>query len=378
MKKFQNIFAAAAVTLIAAPVAAEIKVGVITAATGPGASLGVLHRNMFMALPSTLGGEPVAYIILDDASDSSAATRAARRLATEEKVDLIVGSGNVPTASAISYVASETNTPQIALSPLVGAPAKNPWVYSISLPAALQIGAIIDHAVLKGFKNIAYVGFSDGWGDQVHSALIEHAAKAGINVTNNERYARLDTSVGSQVLKIIAAKPDAVIVGASGTPAALPHITLVDRGFKGQVYHTAAVINPDFLRIGGKSLEGALIAGGPSTVAEQLPTGNPMKAPGLRFKVAYEAKHGPGTSNSVSAYSWDAYLIADRAVALARKKAKPGTLEFRQALRDYLEQTKEFAGAQGVYSMSGSDHAGSDKRAVLMLRVRNGTWTLND
>jgi branched-chain amino acid transport system substrate-binding protein len=376
--KHVKIIAAAAVAAAISPVAqADIKVGVITAATGPGASLGIPYKNTFSALPATLGGEPVTYIVLDDATDPANAARLARKLATEDKVDLIIGSGNVPTASAITYVASETQTPQIALSPLSGEPAKNRWVFSVSLPTTLQLGAIADHILAAGGKNVGYIGFSDGWGDQVYGALMEHAEKQGFKVVTNERYGRLDTSVVSQALKVMAAKPDAVVVGGSGTPGALPHMTLAARGYKGQIYHSAAVVNPDFLRVGGKAVEGALVATGPVVVAEQLSDGNPVKKPGLEFTKAYEAKHGAGSRNSFAAYSWDAYLISDRAVAAARQKAKPGTLEFRQALRDALEQTKELAGAQGVYTMTPADHSGSDKRAVVLLRIQNGTWVLN-
>lgn len=377
MKKLSLIAATSTLAILAGPALAQIKVGVITAATGPGASLGIPYKNTFAAVPQTLGGEPVTFIVLDDATDPTNATRLARKLVTEDQVDLIIGSGNVPTAAAISYVAAETKTPQIALSPLAGEPAKNPWVYSVSLPTTLQVGAISDHMVAKGSKNVSYIGFSDGWGDQVYGALMEHSGKAGFKVINNERYSRLDTSAGSQALKVIAGKPDAVVLGGSGTPGALPHTTLVERGFKQQIYHTAAVVNPDFLRVGGKALEGALVAAGPVVVAEQLDDSNPIKAQGIAFKKAYEAKYGAGTSNSFSAYSWDAYLMADRAAKLARAKAKPGTPEFRQALRDALEQTQELAGAQGVYSMSPADHAGSDKRAVVLLRIANGTWVLN-
>ncbi|QFZ85165.1 ABC transporter substrate-binding protein [Variovorax paradoxus] len=376
MKLIRTVTLPALLAALSLP-ALAVKVGVITAATGPGASLGIPYKNTFAALPATLGGEPVSYIILDDATDPANAARLARKLVSEEQVDLIIGSGNVPTASAISFVASETKTPQIALSPLTGEPAKNPWVYSVSLPTTLQVGALAEHFAAAGGKQMGYIGFSDGWGDQAYGALMEHAAKRGFQVTTNERFARLDTSVNSQVLKVIGSKPEAVMLGVSGTPGALPHTALVERGFKGKIYHTAAIVNPDFLRIGGKAVEGALVAAGPVIVAEQLPESNPVKKQGLEFTKAYEAKYGAGSRNSFAAYSWDAYLIADRAVAAARRKAKSGTPEFRQALRDALEQTSELAGAQGVYTMSPTDHAGSDKRSVVLLRITNGAWMLN-
>lgn len=370
---------AAAVTVLAAMTLsahAQVKVGVITAATGPGASLGIPYKNTFAALPSTLGGEPVTYVVVDDATDPANAARLARKLVTEDKVDLIIGSGNVPTASAISYVAAETKTPQIALSPLSGEPAKNRWVYSVTLPTTLQLGAIADHIVASGAKNIGYIGFSDGWGDQVYAGLMEHSESRGYKVVANERYARLDTSVTSQVLKVMALKPDAVVIGGSGTPGALPQTTLAGRGYKGQIYQTSAVVNPDFLRVGGKSVDGALVAAGPVVIAEQLPDSSPVKKPGLDFTKAYEAKFGADSRNSFAAYSWDAYLISDRAVATARQKAKPGTEQFREALRDSLEQTKELPGAQGVYTMSPTNHSGSDKRSVVLLRIKDSKWIL--
>jgi branched-chain amino acid transport system substrate-binding protein len=377
MNQAKTMVAAALLAAFAVPALAEIKVGVITAATGPGASLGIPYKNTFAALPQTLGGEPVTYIVLDDATDPANAARLARKLVSEDNVDLIIGSGNVPTAAAITYVAAETKTPQIALSPLSGEPAKNPWVFSVSLPTTLQLGAIADHIVATKKKNIAYIGFSDSWGDQVYGALMDHAKHRGFNVVTNERYGRVDTSVTSQALKVMASRPDAVVVGGSGTPGALPHTTLASRGFKGQIYHSSAVVNPDFLRIGGKAVDGALVAAGPAVVSELLSDSNPVKKPGLEFKKTYEAKFGAGSRNSFAAYSWDAYLIADKAVAAARKKAQPGTPAFREALRDALEQTNELAGAQGVYTMTPTNHAGSDKRAVVLLRIQNGTWVLN-
>jgi branched-chain amino acid transport system substrate-binding protein len=371
-----TLLAAAALFVATESASAQVKVGIITGATGPGASLGIPYKNTFSAVPGALGGEPVTYIVLDDATDPAAASRLARKLVSEDNVDLIIGSGNVPTASAISYVASETKTPQIALSPLSGEPAKNPWVFSVSLPTILQLGAIADDIKARGAKSVGYIGFSDGWGDQVYTALVAHAQAAGYTVVTNERYARLDTSVVSQALKVIAAKPDVVVLGGSGTPGALPQTTLVERGYRGQIYHSAAVVNPDFLRIGGKALEGALVAAGPVVVINQLPDESLIKKAGMEFTKAYDAKFGAGASNSFSAYSWDAYLIADYAVSVARAKAKPGTPQFRQALRDALEGTKEISGAQGVYTMSTDDHAGSDKRAVVLLRIQDGAWKL--
>jgi len=355
---------------------AQVKVGVITGATGPGASLGIPYKNTFTVLPKTLGGQPVQYIILDDATDPTNAVKLARKLVVEDKVDLLIGSSSVPAATAITDVAAELKTPQIALSPVGAAAAKNPWVYSIPQPASLMMGAVAEDMKSRKVKRVAYIGFNDSWGDLVLSGLKANAEAAGITIVADERYARLDTSVAGQVLKVVASNPDAVVVGGSGTPGALPQMTLVERGYKGPIYHNHGIINKDFLRVGGKALEGAMAPTGPVMVAEQLPDSNPVKKTSLEFTKLYEGAFGAGSRNAFSAYSYDAYLLADKAVPEAMKKAKPGTPEFRQALRDALEQTKEVVGTHGVYNMTATDHAGVDSRARVLVRVENGDWKL--
>jgi len=349
---------------------------VITGATGPGASQAFSGKNTFAGLPKTLGGQPVQYVILDDATDPTNAVKMARKLINEERVDLVIGSSSVPAATAITDVAAELKTPQIALSPVGGAASKNPWVFSIPQPATLMMGAVTEHIKGTGAKTVGYIGFSDSWGDLVLAGVKAHAEAAGIKIVADERYARLDTSVAGQVLKLMAANPDAIVIGGSGTPAALPQVALVERGYKGRIYHNPGVINKDFLRVGGKSLEGAYAPTGPVTVAEQLPDSNPIKKVAMDFTRAYESSYGAGSRNAFSAYSFDAYLLADSAIAAASKKAKPGSPEFRQVLRDALETTRDVVGTHGVYSMSPADHAGVDQRARVLVRVENGDWKL--
>lgn len=373
----RKILAAAAVlSMLALPAAAQVKVGVITGATGPGASLGIPYKNTFAVLPKTLGGQAVEYIVMDDATDPTNAVKHARKLITEDRVDLIIGSSSVPAATAITDVAAELKTPQIALSPVGAAAAKNPWVFSIPQPSKIMMGAVADHMKANGVKTVGYIGFADSWGDLVLSGLEPHLAGAGIKLVAQERYGRLDTSVTGQVLKVMSARPDAVVVGGSGTPGALPNVTLTERGYKGLVYHNHGVINKDFLRVGGKNIEGALAPTGPVMVAEQLPDSNPIRKVSLEFTRAYEEMFGAETRNAFAAYSYDAYLLADSAIADAASRVKPGSPEFRQALRDALEGTKEIVGTHGVYNMSASDHAGVDERARVLVRVESGAWKL--
>ncbi len=376
MKMKKQLFAMALAAAIPFSAGAAVKVGVIVGATGPGASLGIPYKNTFSVVPQTLGGEPAQFIIVDDATDTTTAVKLARKLIEEDKVDLIIGSTSVPSAIAVAEVASELKTPQISLSPTPIKPQDNPWSFAVPQPINVMMGAQVQNMKQHGIKTVGYLGFADSWGELVLSGLKATIPDAGIKLVAEERYGRVDTSVSGQVLKLIAAKPDAVVLGGSGTPGALPQVTLRERGYKGPIYHNHGVINKDFLRVGGKALEDAYAPTGPVMVAEQLPDSNPIKKVALEFTKAYEGKYGEGSRNAFAAYSWDAYLLADNAVKGALQKAKPGTPEFRGAVRDALEGSEEVVGTHGVYNMSPTDHTGLDQRAAALVQVKDGNWKL--
>lgn len=362
--------------LICLPARADITVGVLVGATGPGASLGIPYKNTFSVLPGTIGGEKVRYIILDDATDPSTAVKNARKLITEEKVDVLIGSSSVPTATAVVDIANELKTPQIALSPVAVPPNRLEWTFPIPQPVPVMMEVVVEHMKANKVKTVGYIGFNDSWGDLVYKGFVSQAEPAGISIVTSERYGRMDTSVTAQTLKIISAHPDAVVAGGSGTPGALPHVTLVERGFKGPIYHNHGVINRDFLRVGGKNIEHAMAPTGPVMVAEQLPDSNPIKKVALEFTKLYEAVYGAGSRNAFAAYSYDAYLRLAQAVPGALKTAKPGTPEFRAALRTALENSKEVVGTHAVYNTTPADHNGVDRRSRVLVEASNGEWKL--
>ena len=355
---------------------AEVTVGVTLGATGPGASLGIHYKNAFQLMPKTLGGQPVKYIILEDGSDATNAGKNARKLITEDKVDVVMGSNGVPSSLQIAQVAAETQTPFLCLTPIAVKPEVYKWTFSVPQPTELMMGAVAEHIKANGVKTVGFIGFSDGWGDLMYRATEFHAATYGYKVVTNERYARADTSVTGQVLKIMAANPDAVVVGGSGTGGALPHIALVERGYKGRIYHNHGTVNAEFIRVGGKNVEGAIAPTGPLIVPEELPASQPTKAVALDFTRRYEAAFGAGSRNAFAGYTNDAVMLLDAAIPEAAKKAKPGTPEFRAALRDALENVKKVVGTHGVYDVTPANHNGLDERARVLVRVQDGKWRL--
>jgi branched-chain amino acid transport system substrate-binding protein len=355
---------------------ADVTIGVTLGATGPGASLVIHYKNAFQLMPKTLGGQPVRYIVLEDGSDATNAGKNARKLITEDNVDVVMGSNGVPSSLQIAQVAFETKTPYMVLTPISLPPDRYQWAFIVPQPTELMMGAVAEHIKANRVKSVGFIGFSDAWGDLMYKATEFHAGSHGYKVVTNERYARADTSVTGQVLKIISAKPDAVVIGGSGTGGALPHVALAERGYKGRIYHNHGTVNREFIKVGGKAVEGAIAPTGPLIVPEELPDSHPVKKVSLDFTKRYEATFGAGSRNAFAGYSADAVMLVGAAIPAAMKKAKPGTPEFRAALRDALENVKNVVGTHGVYNMTAKNHNGQDERARVLVRVEKGEWRL--
>ena len=380
MKLRHTLLAAIGLAFAATAAQAEIKVGVVLSATGPAASLGIPERNTVSLLPTTIGGETVRYIVLDDASDTTTAVKNTRKLVAEDKVDVLIGSTTSPPSLAMVDVAAETKTPMISMaaSARIVAPVddKKYWVFKTPQNDRQMGSAIIEHMAANKVKSVAFIGFANAYGEGWYEQFKQLADEAGIKIAANERFNPADTSVTGQALKLMSSKADAVFIAGSGTPAALPQKTLRERGYKGPIYQTHGVANNDFLRICGKDCEGTLLPVGPVQMARSLPDSNPVKASALAYVEKYEAANGAGSVSSFGAYAWDAGVLLQAAVPEALKTAKPGTAEFRAALRDALEKVKEVPGATGIFTMSADDHLGLDERSRVMIEIRNGTWSL--
>ncbi len=361
---------------ISGPAAAELTVGVSLALTGPGSALGIPVKNGFDLWPAEIGGEKVKLIILDDTGDPSQATRNARKFATEEKVDVMLGSTQTPGGMALATVANETQTVHMAFAPIPLAGDKTAWSFVVPQSVKLMADAVVKDIKAKKFKTIGMIGFSDPWGEQWYDALSKGLEGSGTKIVANEKYGRADTSVTGQVLKLIAANPEAILIAGSGTGAALPQTALADRGYKGQVYQTHGAGSSDFLRIAGKSAEGTILPIGPVLVPRQLPDSHPSKKVVQEFVKSYQAKFGDKSPVVFGAHSYDAARILEKAVPVAKKTAKPGTPEFRKALREAIESAKDIAAVNGVYNFTPQDHFGLDERGAVMVKVSKGDWEL--
>ncbi|MBU4610902.1 ABC transporter substrate-binding protein [Achromobacter sp. GG226] len=365
--------------LVATPALAQVKVGVVSSSTGPTALVGIPQRNTVPLLPTKIGDLTVEYISLDDASDSTASVTAFKKLISEQNVDAIIGPSGSPNAMAVLQFAAEAGVPMLA--PVGTAAVVLPmndqkrWVFKTTQNDDIIARALVDHMASTGIKTVGFIGLNDPYGENWFKVFSGMAEAKGIKVTASERYQRTDSSVTGQALKILSARPDAVLVAAPGGASVLPQTTLVDQGYKGKFYQTHGAALPDFLKLGGKKVEGTILAASLMLVLPEIPDSNPSKAVAQQYIAAYEKLHGSAPA-TFGANVYDAGLLLQQAVPEAAKAAKPGSREFRSALRDALEQTKELVGTQGVYTMTPQDHSGFDERGRELITVKNGNWTL--
>jgi branched-chain amino acid transport system substrate-binding protein len=377
MKKF--LLSAAVAAALALPGAAlaqsnEIVIGISITTTGPGAALGIPERNSLDFVAKEIGGVPLKVIVLDDAGDPTTATTNARRFVTESKADIIMGSSITPATIAVSNVANEAGIPHLGLAPFPVTPERAKWSVSMPQPIPIVGKVMYDHMKKNNIKSIGYIGYSDSYGDLWINDLKSQTGPMGMSIVAEERFARTDTSVTGQVLKLAAANPDAILIGASGTAAGLPQAALRERGYKGLIYQTHGAASMDFIRIAGAAAEGVFMASGPVMDPEDQPDEAQTKRPGLALNKQYEAKYGP--RSQFAAHSYDAFLVLERVVPVALKTAKPGTPEFREAIRQALLTEREIAASQGVYNFTEKDRYGVDERSRILLTVKDGKYTL--
>src|SRR5580693_3905650 len=379
MKKFYLAAAALAAVLAlpGSPASAqtnEINIGITLTTTGPGAALGIPERNALDFVAKEIGGVPLKVIVLDDGGDPTNATTNARRFVTQSKADIIMGSSTTPPTIAVSNVANEAGIPHFGLSPFPITPERTKWSVDMPQPVPIMGKVLYEHMKAHNIKTVGYIGYSDSYGDLWFNDFKNQGVPMGMTLVDEERFARPDTSVAGQVLKLVAANPDAVLVGASGTAAALPQSALRERGYKGLIYQTHGAASMDFIRIGGAAAEGVIMASGPVMNPEGQPDSALTKKPGLALNTAYEAKYGPNSRSQFAGHSYDSFEVLKRIIPVALKTAKPGTPEFHEAIRQAFMSEHEIAATQGVYNWTEKDRSGLDDRSRILLTVKDGKY----
>jgi branched-chain amino acid transport system substrate-binding protein len=368
----------AAAALLATTAFADVNIGVTLSLTGPASGLGIPVGNQFKLFPKEIAGEKINLIVLDDASDPGKGVTNARRFVTEDKVDILFGGSITVVSAAVAPVALESKTPQLSIAPVGVPPDQEHWLFRLPQGASVMAYPIIEHMKKHGVKTLGFLGYTDAYGELWLKQMQKDIGAAGIKLIAEERFARTDTSATPQALKLVSANPDAILVVASGSGAAMPHKALIERGYKGKIYQTHAAATPDLMRIGGKDVEGSYVVSGPAVIAEQLPDSHPSKKAAIDFVTKYEAANGAGSRNQFAAHAYDAQIVMEKVLPGALKKAKPGTAEFRAALRDGIETMGRTIFSHGVMNWTAADHWGYTNETGVLLKVVGGKFVVEN
>lgn len=376
MKLFKTTVATAIAALAAGVAQADINIGVSLSLTGPTSALGIPIKNAIGMYPTSIGGQKLNVIILDDATDPASATKNARRLVTDDKVDILLGSVATPPANAVAAVASETGTMHLTFAPIDVSTNKAPWSYNMPQSTLVMSHAIVAHMKKQGVKTVGFLGYADAFGELFLRDMKVKMAGTDLKFVSEERFARTDTSVTGQALKVTAGAPDAILIVASGSGAAMPHKALIERGYKGKIYQTHGAASRDLMRVGGKDVEGAFVVAGPGMVAEQLPANHPSKKVAMAHVESWEKVYGPNTRNPFAGHAYDASIVLQKIIPIALKTAQPGTKEFRGALKAALENTGPIPLFHGTVNYTATNHAGYTDDTGVIMRITNGDWKL--
>ncbi|MBH5386980.1 ABC transporter substrate-binding protein [Bradyrhizobium diversitatis] len=378
MLKCAGVACLAIQLVVASASAADINVGILLSTTGPAAAIGSAERNGASFGATEIAGHKVNYLFLDEASDSTAAVAATRKLFQGSNIDILVGPTTTPGSFAVIDPAVEYRLPVITLAPVNAlvspVDARKRWIFKTTTNDDHEAAPLFAHMKKSSVKKLALIGFGDSYGDAWSKVSAEMCAAAGIALVADEKYARTDNTVVGQILKIVAAEPDAVLIAASGAPAALPLLQLREKGFAGKVYGTLGATFGDFRKLTGTQGDGIFVPLSPAVGAASLPDHHPAKQAALEFIRRYEAKFGPGSRNIFAGSAYDALLLIERAAPAALKAGAPGTAEFREGLRSAIEGLKSLAGSRGVYNYGPNDHTGLDQSALTLGRLEKGEW----
>ncbi len=376
MKARKTLIAMTTALLMAGAAQADITIGISLPLTGPTSALGLASKNSIALWPTSIAGQKLNVIMLDDATDPSQATKNARRLVSDDKVDILLGSSSTPTANAVATVAAESGTMQLTFAPIDVSTAKSPWSYNLPQSTLVMSHALVAHMKKNGVKTVGFLGYADAFGELFLRDMKIKMAGTDLKFVSEERFARTDTSVTGQALKVTAGNPDAILIVASGSGAAMPHKALIERGYKGKIYQTHGAAARDLMRVGGKDVEGGYVVAGPGMVAEQLPANHPSKAVALTHVQAWEKVYGANSRNTHAGHAYDASVVLQKIIPVALKSAQPGTKEFRGALKAALESAGPIALFHGTVNYTATNHAGYTDDTGVVMRIVNGDWKL--
>ncbi len=355
----------------------NIKIGALVAATGPASFLGdpeLKTLELYVDKINTEGGvlgkklELVAY---DTGASPKKATTFVKRLISQDKVVAILGGSASGETMAIIPFIQRAKVPLVSMagSIKIVQPVKS-YVFKTPATDRMACQKIFEYLKSKSKTNIALISGNGGFGKSMRGQCKDVAPNYGIKILADETYGPKDTDMTAQLTKIKnTANVQAVVNPGFGQGPAIVTKNFKQLGMTQTLVESHGVASKKYIELSGDASEGVIVASPPVVVASLLADSNPIKKVSLAYVKAYNNKYHTPTS-TFGGYAYDAlYLVVD-----AMKSAKSSD---PKAIRDALENTKDYVGLNGIYNMSKKDHLGLDLNSgIQMLVIKNHDWAL--
>jgi branched-chain amino acid transport system substrate-binding protein len=350
-----------------------IKIGAVLDVTGAGASLGGPERNTLQMLTEQvnaqggINGRRIELTVLDNQSKEDEAAKAITRLINETKVDIVLGATRTGTSLAMVPTAEQAKMPMISLAANRKIVDGSKWVFKTAQNDSVVVEKLIAYMAKKGWKTIGLMRDASAFGEGVADLINQTGSSQGVKVVEETRFAPDATSFDEQLLPLREARADVNLIWGIPPAAGLATKRYRELRVTTPLLQSHGVGNQAFLEAAGPAADGVVFPIGRLLVADQLPDSDPQKQVLNQFVESYRAKFGNPPS-TFAGHAWDGFSLAvDAFKAVGTDKQK---------VRDHLEGRTGFVGISGVFNFTGDDHSGLDPKALVMVEVKDGKWTL--
>lgn len=300
-------------TLAMAQPAAPVVVGVIypikTMLGQQGRRGAELAAEMLNASGGVLKGAPLKLVVYDDNFTPADGVAAARKLASEDKVSVIVGSINTAVSLGINQVAQQNN--MMFLAAVTKAPAITDYDRAFRFNPLVVTDGEVFNAYLKDKIKPQRLAIIVENGDYGRSIVTNMKAAFGSVVVASEMYEILKQSDFSTLAsRVKSANPDVVCIALSAPEQGGNLLrTLAEAGVTAKRCILPGSVSPALLQVAGPAAEGAF------TVDIWAPT--MATETNKKFVAAFQAKFNNETPGKVDFLGFESMWILGQAIRKA-------------------------------------------------------------
>ena len=357
--------------------AEPIKLGAFFDLTGTSSAIGTPTKLVAEMVVKKINGEggingrPLELVIADDEGDPTKAAIIAKKFIESDKVVAIIGPTRTDTGMAAKPTVEQMKVPTfmcVGGDPVITVPPFR-WTFKSPQRTSVAVKKTYDYMKKKGVQKIAIITSADGFGRDGKNWLDKLAPEYGLKIIAGESFQATDSDMTTQLVKIKAANPEAIICWTIGKAGSIVAKNVKQLAIPSPLYQCHGLPDPIYIKLAGGASEGNIMPSTKLMVANQLPDSDPQKKVILEFMRLYQDVYKYDAEfpiNTHSGYAWDAIHI----MANAMKKA--GT--DNEKLREAIEATQGYVGVSGIYNLTAEDHNGLGTDSMVMVQISGGQW----